>query len=592
MSKCTMNTKTILLSAAAILLGTNTWAQKEEEKLLEQNVQVVRAYNPTISDATKMHLMPVMDDTLTYKPVFDYTLLDKAAPVMGQGEVISPARMNFARSQNTYRSYLKGGVGTYNTLGADYFYNLPKNPDFALGFHVGHLSSMGNLKLENGEKTDAPFHHTQASLGLSRFWNDYTLSAQLDFRREAYQFYGLQTIDPETNYHPAAYPGESVQGYELYPDVNERLSGFKAKVLFDNTRAENTEVNYHTGLGIQAFGTRTGVTQGGFDLSGGAIFNVGGYRAGLDLSVTHFNVKVPDSLGAMYAFKARKNTLIGIDPHIRMQFNTLKLKLGIQILAEIEKEADNFYLLPDFRADWLLADSQVTLFAHISGDVRTNSYWHVADENPFVSADVQVKTASTPLQIEGGVQARLSHRVGLNASVNYAFFKDEHFFVNQTYQPDLLLFPDAPVAYSNHFVPLYDDGGLFTATAVLSVKPGKKSEVWLKAVYTGWNLKELEQAWHKPETTLGIHARAYPLKKLMVTGGLDVMGKRFAFDPTLDAAKTLKAVVDVSLTGEYAITERWAAHVQLNNLAGSRYYPWNGYPGQRFRMMLGASYQF
>ena len=42
---------------------------------IERDVDVVNTYLPTISNPTKMQVAPIMDDTMSYKPSFKYSVL-------------------------------------------------------------------------------------------------------------------------------------------------------------------------------------------------------------------------------------------------------------------------------------------------------------------------------------------------------------------------------------------------------------------------------------------------------------------------------------------------------------------------------------
>ncbi len=579
-----LNRKKVVVACLAVLTGVGAAAQTD--KKIDQSVQVVRDFAPTVSDAVKMFQLPVLDDTSTYRPSFRYSVLDRVSSVTTKPELIGAASMNFRRSDLLYRSFVRGGVGNYSTIAGDYTYNIAENNDYLFSFNLGHRSSLGRLKLENGEKVDAPFHDTEGGLNFKYFFDQFTLRSSLKFDNHRYRFYGEQVLNADDDIVTAD-PAVFVKGKDLFGSINERWTGFKADFGFSNNLAENPAVGFDSYFGLNFFGTKTGVKQNGFIIGGATKFGVSEYNGGIDASLDYFNVAIPDSIGPMYSFTERSNTLLTIKPHVDFDFGDLKLRAGIGIVAQIEDHGDEFYLMPDVKAIWNVAEDYVTLHGALRGDFRTNSYRSVIEENPFVSADVNMMSSATPIEFEGGVDARFSKVVGLKASVVYSIFTDEHFFVNKQYVNSF-----GENRYSARFVPVYDDGALLKAGGELVVNPGRKSEILLRAYYFGWQTDHIEKAWHKPETEFGFTWRFFPVDKLLIEGGLTLLGKRYAYDPVMQNARKLDAVADLSIGGEYSINQQFSVFLKMNNMAASKYYRWNGYPSHGINAFGGLTFSF
>ncbi|MCA1745197.1 MAG: hypothetical protein LC643_05745, partial [Bacteroidales bacterium] len=115
-----------ILGAWAFVAGTAV-AQEETidpEETINQDVRVVREYNPTVSDAFKINEMPEQSDADVPAPDFNYQLSGKA--MVGTPEVVPliPAKMAKEPREELYPSYLQGYVGNYNMLGGALRYNL------------------------------------------------------------------------------------------------------------------------------------------------------------------------------------------------------------------------------------------------------------------------------------------------------------------------------------------------------------------------------------------------------------------------------------------------------------------------------------
>jgi hypothetical protein len=213
----------------------------QEKKEISKDVKVVKAYTPSLSDAFKVNRMPVLKDSVGLKPQFNYSILSKAMITGYSIEPITPARLAKERPEKLKTSYFKAAFGNYGSMMGDLNYNILQSEQFVLGLNVGHWSSFGNIKLEDGKKVDAPFHDTWANVGFDYLFNDKTLYTNIDFKHNIYDYYGYNTIVPALQYWvPAA--SKNVTGDLLIPDSKQRLSSFDFQVGLKNNR---TKLKHH-----------------------------------------------------------------------------------------------------------------------------------------------------------------------------------------------------------------------------------------------------------------------------------------------------------------------------------------------------------
>lgn len=133
-----------------------TVAQQDTTKL-KQEVEVVKAYRPSISNANKVNLLPVIDDTTRFVPEFKYSIESKPVKTGFTATPINAADVNGFQSKTLGLGLLKLGVGSYNTPYGELFLNLPKSDVATFGLHLRHLSTSGQIKLRGGDHVDAPF---------------------------------------------------------------------------------------------------------------------------------------------------------------------------------------------------------------------------------------------------------------------------------------------------------------------------------------------------------------------------------------------------------------------------------------------------
>ena len=105
-----------------LLFGAvNAMAQKDSTKL-RQEVEVTKAYQPTITDVLKINDIPKIQTEQTEAPVFDYSIYSK--PVFSTFDVtpITAAKMVGDPRPEMGKGLLKLGLGNYLTPYGELFF--------------------------------------------------------------------------------------------------------------------------------------------------------------------------------------------------------------------------------------------------------------------------------------------------------------------------------------------------------------------------------------------------------------------------------------------------------------------------------------
>jgi len=560
----------------------------QEKKEISKDVKVVKAYTPSLSDAFKVNRMPVLKDSVGLKPQFNYSILSKAMITGYSIEPITPARLAKGKPEKLKSSYFKAAFGNYGSMMGDLNYNVLQSEQFVLGLNVGHWSSFGDIKLEDGEKVDAPFHDTWANLGFDYLFNDKAIYTNIDFKHNIYNYYGYNTIVPALPYWvPAA--SENVTGDLLIPDAKQRLSSFDFQVGFKNNEVKDDEINYDASFTYLSFGNLTGVSENGFKLGGTAYFPIGTVGFAMDMNLSYYGTSVPDSIGPLYYFQERNNTLLTLMPRMVFNFDRARIDVGLLLCGDIDTFDGQFQVAPVLTGEVNIVEGVVSLEGGLKGHINQNDYRSIQYENPFVAADQNVKSAFYGLDVFAKLKGNFSKSTSFGFDFSYAMFSDEHFYVNKSFiEPGVI----GSLAYTNLFVPVYDDGSLLTVSGELLYNPDEKFSILAKATYYGWNTDSLSRAWHKPEMEFILKSRFSPVKNLWIDGGVNVLGKRYAFDPATLKEKKLNAVFDLNLSAEYIYNSTWSFFAGVNNLAASKYYKWNGYPNQGINVHVGIGISF
>jgi len=589
-----MYSQTIKYTALLIASFSTTFAvaqnaQPQKESTVNQTVTVVREYNPTVSDALKMESMPTLDDTTSYHPVFNYSILSRAFETNNDIEQISPARMAADEQPLLTNSLARLGIGGYNTVYGELNYNITQSKLYALGLSLSHTSSMGEVVLEDDSRVSAPFHDTYASIGFKRFFSQVTLSAGMNFKHNLYDYYGYQTLNALTPYQ-LNNGTVLVTGDDLLVDKNQRISQFDMGLGVSGNNTDVTKARWNTWLNFSTFGNKTGVTQNKIDITGSTIVPINDLNFILDGQISSYKVNVPDSIGPMYTFSEKQISLISLLPRVGIKFNSGNAELGMLISNEMGRDSKEFRVAPHLTANLTVVEGIVSLFGGLTGHLNMNDDASMLTENPYLSSDVHVKSSFHGMNLFGGIKGNFSSSTSFSARVDYSAFNDEHFFVNRQYLQSPVI-TDSIYSYSNLFDVVYDSGTLLEVSGELITKPSDDLSLRLFAKYSGWNLNDLAYAWQKPETEASFSGTYQVNRNLSVDATINLLGKRYAYIPNSEAKK-MDSMVDINLGGTYKFSSGWSFWGRINNLAAAKYERWNGYPTQRFNGMVGATYSF
>jgi hypothetical protein len=555
---------------------------------LSKDVRVVREFDPTVSDAMKINQMPEREDTLAAKPEFNYQVTGHAVVSTPEIETLSAAKLARQREGHLFPSYVRGGLGNYQLLFGEVFYNITHNEEFAFALKLGQHSSWGDLELKNDEIVEAPYHETDGGVYLRHFFDNKTLEFDLNFDRFGYRYYGFQTINSEMGYGF----DEEVSGQNLIPDDKQHQTGFDLHFGLLGQQSDLKKNRYHLFFDYGAFNNYTGMGENSFSLLGDFKMPFGEIALHLNGGARYYDVNVPsgdNKMPDLWTFDGREQIFFFLDPRLVIPGGALSVEIGVNATAELAK-TEELYLSPHVEADLVIAEGIVSSFVGMTGEVRPASYRSVMAENPYLSPDELVKTAFSNIRGFGGVKGNFSSATSFTARLDYEFIENEHFFENRVFP----LFDDNQTyGMSNLFRVVYSDATLLTVSGELLVRPNSSLDVLLKGAYYGWELDAYEHAWHKPEMEIGLRAGYTIDEEWRVDGALNLLGERYARDINQpDGVEKLDAVTDFNMGVNYQHNKRLHFFGRFQNIFASKYYRWSGYPLQGFNFRVGAGYSF
>ena len=523
-----------------------------------KDVYVVKPYEPVLSDAVKMNFLPRVSDTIKFTPNFNYSIQSVKVPSDFIVNPINAAKMVAEPVPGLYKSYLKLGIGNYLTPLADLYINSLRSSKYTLGAYFHHLSSNGNIELENNKSVFAGYADNDAAIFGERYFKNATLTGNIDFSAKRIYYYG---------YNPSI--DTSLNKDQIKQDI---LHGGASVGLHSNI-IDSSKLNYDASFAYHY----TGLLQNYFEHAANSSLFLRKVIEGNDLSL-----KVDlDYYSPSVNIDKYDHTLFQFKPAFSRRSNDWRFSVGLNVTADIAAGNSSFKIFPQGILEFIAIDRILIPYFGITGYVQPNDYYSILLENPYINPDLSVKSTIHSIKAYGGIKGNFGTQISYHVKVEYSSLQDLYFYINQA---------ENALSLGNQFDVVYDNGQLLTYIGEFNYAFNERIYLRLSGVFNQYSLSKLPEPWQKDIGNMAFSG-TYNLKdKIIVGAEIYYIGKRYALPLSGTGMLDLNSIVDLNLSVEYRYTKMLSAFIHLNNIAANTYYRWNQYPSQRFNFMIGFSY--
>lgn len=564
---------------AAFASVSGAYAQKKDENIGTEVVNVVKPYTPTISDAFKVKEIPVIEDEDNSKKevieynIFSFPVASTFTPSKGKA-----AGVDRPQREKLYNNYATLGVGNYGTINAELFVTETLNRNEYVGGMLRHLSSQGGI---DDVRLDDKYSNTSVDLTYGNRQKGYSWNTDLGYQNQMYNWYGLS---------------------ELYNDVDD-ISYIDPKQTYNS---------FYIGGRIAAedsfFRDASMQFKRFWDAYGGAE-NRFFVKPSLDIDVASEKIKVDfvaDYVGGTLADDTEtpmeySNFNLGIQPSLLYQKDDLSVQLGAGIfysMGKINDEKDNkFHIYPQVKASYKVVGDLMIAYAGAEGTLQQNSYADFVGQNPFISPVQIVAPTDRQYDVYVGLKGKLASAVAFNLRASYMNEDDRALFASNA--SDVVALPAAELQgfqYGNSFDVVYDNLKTVSFFAELKADFSKSVRFGINGTYYSYSVEDQAEAWNLPEIKVessidvDITEKWYAGAKVFFVG--DRKDRNFGTFTDDAYVVDLKSYFDLNAHVGYKYSERLTGFLKLNNLAGQDYQKWANYPVQGFQFLAGASYKF
>lgn len=572
--------KSWILCLGALLAAMTVNAQ------VEKQVEVTKAYVPSLEQAVKLRIEPDMTDTMTLRPEIDYTITPLSLQTTLGTRPIRPVSVTYWEFNRPRPFYLKAGVGMPLQSVVD-FYAATQNP--GTGYALGYLQHEGRFgKVENdfGYKNYATRMTNRVGAAAGKYLGKRILEGDLNYRHRMDCRYGM--------YYPkfSAVPGDGIG----YSDANLSLR-------MGDDFVDLSRFNFDVSLEGSLF----------FDHSDPIEWNENGNQRTLGARLRlarawrHHNLRFELGYRAMSGQKALKET----SEHILhggfrygMERAHTKIEFGADFYHDQVKHPHAFVDKQSEAGNYLLPYAYVEfkrhrpshLFVELDSRIETNDYRSLTERNPYVMTAMWGEKPTVIYDLMAGLKGstkrdRFAYSLYVNAQCDY----DHRFWV----------LPELHTALpSNYFAgwSAYVQDDLFTIGlgATLSYRPTTALLFEASAEFRHFG----GDSTHEPFMTLdeaelqGHFAMRYEHPKFRIGIGAEVESeRRWAVVSSLSPLQvtgvmTAPFMVDVQFDFEWIFSSSMSLFVEGRNLANQPIYRFAGYPEYGINGLVGVRMTF
>lgn len=533
-------------------VAAKTSAQKSDTTAIpaaitNRNFTVTSAFTPSLRDASKINFSSTTALPSPEKIPLNYNVPAQNLSFTYQPAYLRPLAANIDTS-SVWRNadFVKLGYGNYATPYLEGGFSFGDGYNSAITLHAKHVSSKGNLPLQQFSKTGID------ASGI------FALGEKNEFEARAY-------FDRNNQYEYA----DLIPGIHIDKDsLRRRYKDVGVKIGLSNKTKNTAALDYHPTLSIDAFSGNRGehestlVIDAPFEKKISKTFNA---KLGVTANISSYKADT----------STVNNHLVYLSPSI--EINRPDFKFNVGVIPSFDNSS--FHLLPNISLDAKLRDERFIVQAGWIGYYNANTYRSLASYNPWIEVPGNFYNTRV-VEAYGGFKGAAGDHFTYNARASYLNLKNMPLFLNN-------------IAGSHEFEVLNESklndfrlhGELgYNAKEDFSLLVGLTMNN-----YTG--LKDNAQPWGLVpiELTGSLHWNI--LKNLLLKSDISI-GNGAQYIDASSEKQRLKGAADWNLGAEWHLVKNWDLWLQVNNLLNNKYQRWVNYPVLGTNVLGGIIFNF
>ena len=550
--------KKIVIASMGMCAFLATYAQQQDTTLV-RTVVVENQYNPTVMDASKINVLPKVEEPTVPKANIDYAT--SIRPVAGwANQSMSPIVREW-KPDAAYRGYLRAGYGNNGNVDArlGYLWDISNKDRLNVEASLGGWN--GELTDRNGEDWTSRLYNTRLGLDYRHTFKKMDLMLGGAYRSQVFNY-----MNPQYYYGNLSRSVENPSGRQHQTMANAHLGIASTD--------KDMPVQYIGEVGMNLFKQKypTNIAEGSennFYLRGDVWKPFNDQSFGLAWDFNTYSYSMDDMKGT---------TSLELNPYYGYENDDWRIRLGAHVdwWSGIDDEV-NFS--PDVNVEYIFSDSYV-FYAKVGGGRENKSLMELTDFSPYWTLS-HPYILPTYMSLDAAIGLKASPMNGLwfNLTGGYQIREDDLFWKLVDASASYLGFEQgkSKVAYGSAELK-YDYKDLF--------------DLGLKATYYHWKgdkMEGLDQYAEerllalKPEMELNAEVGFKPVQALRINAGYEYVKR---------AEEIYDPISNLYVGADYALMKNLSIFAKANNLLNKEYVRADAYPAQKLNFLAGLSLQF
>ncbi|MCK9641509.1 MAG: hypothetical protein M0R39_16515 [Prolixibacteraceae bacterium] len=580
----------------ALLAGfvLTSYAQKDTTNL-NQQVEVVKAYKPSVANAQRINLLPDINDTTKFRPDLNYKTI--AHPITTGFKPTNVRAYDQFQREIIYPGYgkISGGIGSYQTPFLDFYLSNPNSQNGTLGLQLNHLSSNGSIQLRGGSRTDAPFSYNRALVFGSYVLEGVTISSELNYQRDMNRFYG----------YPVEIPADIMtNNFTMYFGQDQLNQHGYFNLAVKSNASSKAILKFNSEMKLGYFSTSSSQIEKEISLKGNFDYDFGAFAGKLNAAFDHFNTdNVTENPDLLPTF-SRTGSWLQLAPSINYQTEYLTLEGGLNLYAVTnDPNGTTLKLYPKAQFSYHSSGNKLIFHVGMDGYLQNNNYSKIAEENRWINPTLEVGPSNHMNVLSAGIKGKITTKLAYDLGLKYSKTVDQYFYATMVENRSGNASPTLKdLTYNNAFEVVYDNLSTVDFSGNLTYTSSDLF-MMLAGHFYNYETNNLEKAPYQPDFTLDATANYKVTDKILATADFFLTGPRnimLKFHLPIWASSMppppiylqTDAMVDVNVGAKYLFNKNLEFIGEIENLLNRMDEPWYGYTVQGLRFKVGASFSF
>lgn len=464
---------------------------------------------------------------------------------------LKPLAMNTEIKREDQTNYARLSVGNLSSIDYGIAYNFDDLINMPLYVDFTHAGMKGKIAYQQ-------VNQTHLGIRSNAQYQSHSIDLALNIDRNKQSYYGFDH---------ALYNFDNIDIKQIFRNVGVSA---KVKPLKENEH----QIAYHADVYAGVYSDKFGASETTLKTDLPVTMQL------KDDLLAQSDVLLDANLYHVKNFNTQWNSIFSWRPALIKQINDVKIKAGLYPTF-----GQTFHLLPDISIQYPLKSVSSIIEVAWQSNIHLNTFRQITELNPFIFNHYKVRQSKNT-ELFAGMKGTYQHNFSYAFRGGIAVYEHLPVFLNDT-SGDF-----------KQFNILYET----KATALLldaSVDYTLNSEVFAGAKLNFRPLlhqTDYKEVWHYIPTTFELYGGLRATKDVMLKANVFLQSGSKAIGKSASVNGPYTAILnpgfDMNLNVRYAINRKWNALIDLNNLFGSNYQRWYGYPMYGTNVMVGVIHSF